>query len=232
MGKLLTRLPRLTLAQLRTTLRSTTGGACRREIEKFPSTRWDFHMFVACLCLQGGGVMVWGGGTVSFSSCSITGNTASYVRAHAQKFPSPRWENADVLALILAFVHLRLTLRSTSVCTCRRDLKSSHRPDGNFTCFALVLAGRRCLSLEWHGDLLIVHRNWQHSLQCACSRSNFPSPRWDFHIFGTCLCLQGGGVAVRDGTVTFSSCTITGNTASGSVRALVQSFPSPRWENC
>ena len=41
------------------------------------------------LCLQGGGVFIEGG-TVSFSSCTITGNSAPYVRAHAQKFPSPR----------------------------------------------------------------------------------------------------------------------------------------------
>ena len=46
------------------------------------------------LCLQGGGVYI-GGGTVSFSLCTITGNTAYYVRAHLQKFPSPRWENCS-----------------------------------------------------------------------------------------------------------------------------------------
>ena len=45
-------------------------------------------------CLQGGGVYVQGG-TASFSLCTITGNTAYYVRAHAQKFPSPRWENCS-----------------------------------------------------------------------------------------------------------------------------------------
>ena len=45
-------------------------------------------------CLQGGGVFVVGlGGTVTFDSCTITGNTAANVRAHAQKFPSPQWEN-------------------------------------------------------------------------------------------------------------------------------------------
>ena len=81
-------LPCLTLAQLRPTLRSTTGSACRKILEKIPSPRWDFHMFGACLCLQGGGVAVWGG-TVTFSSCTITGNTASHVRAHVQNFPSP-----------------------------------------------------------------------------------------------------------------------------------------------
>jgi hypothetical protein len=40
------------------------------------------------------------------------------------------------------------------------------------------------------------------------------------------LCLQGGGVAVYGGTVTISSCTISGNTATG-VRAHTQHLPSP-----
>ena len=45
-------------------------------------------------------------------------------------------------------------------------------------------------------------------------------------------CLQGGGgVYVQGGNVTLSSCTIRGNLA-GSVRAHVQKFPWPRWENC
>jgi hypothetical protein len=39
-GKLLTCLPRLTFAQLRM-LRSTTGGACHRDLENFPSPQWD-----------------------------------------------------------------------------------------------------------------------------------------------------------------------------------------------
>jgi hypothetical protein len=38
--------------------------------------------------LQGGGVNVQGG-TVAVSSCTISGNTATYVRAHVQKFPLP-----------------------------------------------------------------------------------------------------------------------------------------------
>ena len=43
------------------------------------------------LCLQGGGVNIYRGTvrTVSFSLCTITGNTALNVRAHAQNFPSP-----------------------------------------------------------------------------------------------------------------------------------------------
>jgi hypothetical protein len=53
-------------------------------------------------CLQGGGVYV-GSGTVTITSSSIYGNTAPYVRAHVQKFPShPDVKVADVLALTLA----------------------------------------------------------------------------------------------------------------------------------
>ena len=107
-------------------------------------------------------------------------------------------------------------------------LKSSHRPDGIFTCFALVLSGWRCLHQQWHGELLIVHHHGQHSLQCACSCSKVPiAPMGFSHVLR--LCLQGGGVCVDSGTVTFSSCTITGNTAYY-VRAHAQKFPSPRWD--
>jgi hypothetical protein len=40
---------------------------------------------------QGGGVHV-GGGTVSIVNSQIYSNTATYVRARLQKYPSPRWE--------------------------------------------------------------------------------------------------------------------------------------------
>ena len=61
--------------------------------------RWDFHM-PRDLCFQGGGVYVLGG-TVTFSSCTITGNTASRVRAHAQNFPD--WKMADMPKSTLIF---------------------------------------------------------------------------------------------------------------------------------
>jgi hypothetical protein len=87
-GKIADSLPRFSLAQLRLTLRSTTVGTCRR-VPKIP------HRSVCRLtfarCWQGGGVFV-GGGTVAISSCTISGNTAGTVRAHLQKFPSPRLE--------------------------------------------------------------------------------------------------------------------------------------------
>jgi hypothetical protein len=68
-----------------------TGGACHRDLENFPSPPWEAHVCPAC-CFQGSGVYVRGG-TVTISSCTISGNSADYVRAHVQKFPSPQWEN-------------------------------------------------------------------------------------------------------------------------------------------
>jgi hypothetical protein len=45
------------------------------------------------------------------------------------------------------------------------------------------------------------------------------------------LVLQGGGLYIEFGNVTLSSCTITGNIdARGYVRAHVQCFPSPSWD--
>ena len=139
------------------------------------------------LCLQGGGVYT-NGGTVSFSSCTITGNSAGYVRAHAQKFPSPPdgkmpcpdGKNADVLAL-------------THACT-------------------------------------TANASVNYSMYVPQRPSKVPIAPMGFSQVSR-LCLQGGGVYISSGTVSFSSCTITGNTAYY-VRAHAQKFPSPRWEKC
>ena len=123
MGKLLTRLPRLTLAQLRT-LRSSTGCTCCRDLAKFPSPPWETHVLLVftgrrCLCLfrhRHNDVLLdhrqhsfWIG------ACSC-GN-----------FPSPRWENAHALALTLACPVLKLCR------TCDRDLNYPNAPMGK--CF-------------------------------------------------------------------------------------------------
>ena len=68
---------------------------------------------------------------------------------------------ADGLASTLIFRFEYLVL--SGICTCQPRLQTSHRPDGIFTCLALVLAGRWCVHLRWHGELLIVHHHWQHS---------------------------------------------------------------------
>ena len=99
-------------------------------------------------CLQGGGVYI-GGSTVSFSLCTITGNTAYYVRAHAQnKFPSPPWETH----VLLVFTGRRCLFRHRhndvlldhrqhsfwiGACSCS---KLPIAPMGNADALALILA--------------------------------------------------------------------------------------------
>ena len=114
----------------------------------------------------------------------------------------------------LTLAQLR-TLRSTTESTCRRDLESSHGPDGNS-----LLTCNSTLAIQ-------LGSNPVPPGKCVCSRSKVPiAPMGISHV--SRLCLQDGGVYIWSGTVTFSSCTITGNTAS--VRAHVRKFPSPRWE--
>ena len=230
---------------------------------------------------------------MTISSCTISGNTASGVgvRAHPQKFPSPPWETHVLLAVCRAVVSMSgvaqfqsSTPRSTptQLPMCALVFKSSHRPYGIFTCFALVFAGRRCCCLWRHSVNRELPDLLQHSCLCARSSSKVPiapmgkclltcpkrfsSFNWDrscstrdkyvpvtpakvpiapmgklltHFLFDSRLhncksCLQGGGVYVSSGTVTISSCTISGNTA-GDVRARcahAHMFPSPRWENC
>ena len=106
---------------------------CASHAQNFPLPSWEAHVRFAG-CLQGGGGVLVSSGTVTISSCTISGNSAGYVRAHAQKFPSPH---------------------------------------GISTCFALVLAGRRCKRLEWHSGHLIVRHQREHSSLCARSCSKF-----------------------------------------------------------
>jgi hypothetical protein len=78
----------------------------------------------------------------------------------------------------LAFAH-----RSTPASTCRRDLESSHRPDGK-------IADGPASTLNYLNYLI--------------------APIGDSRV---ARCLQGGGVVVIGGSVTIDSCTIAGNTA-------------------
>ena len=100
-----------------------------------------------CSFLQGGGVYVYSG-TVTMTSCSITGNTASAgsVRAHVETSHRPDGKIADALALILACA----TATDASINYSRyvpQRPANSHRPDGIFTCFALACACRAAVSL-------------------------------------------------------------------------------------
>ncbi len=100
-------------------------------------------------------------------------------------------------------------------------LKSSHRPHGRLTC-CLLLAGRWCLRLFWHGQYNVFLDLREYSLLCVCSCSKVPNAPMGNSRFARCL--QGGGVLVYSGTVTITSSEIYGNTA-GNVRAHLQKFP-------
>ncbi len=79
------------------------------------------------------------------------------------------------------------------------------------------------LSLFYWDPFSFFQESVDASLACE-----FPiAPMGDSRV---ACCLQGGGVYVSSGTVTIMSSSITGNTASGDVRAYVQNFPSPQWE--
>ena len=118
----------------------------------------------------------------------------------------------------LTLAQLWPTLRSTTVGTCRRDLKLSHRPDGKI---ADVLA-------TTHACTTAANTPANYRMYVPKRPSMFPIAPMGFSLFLR-LCLQGGGVYINSGTVTLSSCTITGNTAS-SVRGHAQNFPSPPWK--
>ena len=102
-------------------------------------------------------------------------------------------KNADALALILTCTTVADASMNYSRYVPQRP-QSSHRPNGIFTCFALVLAGRWCLCREWHGKLRVVHHHWQHSYLRACSRSKVPIAPMETHVLlvftgRRCLCL-------------------------------------------
>ena len=142
--------------------------------------------YVSRLCLQGGGVYVQGG-TVTLSSCTITGNTATSVRAHAQNFPSPDGKISNVLALTHACTS---AANAAPVdyrgCVPQRPSKVPIAPWETHLCS--LFTGRRCLCRWRHGDLLIVQHQWEPSFLCAPHAQNFPSPRWNFHLFCACAC--------------------------------------------
>ncbi len=119
---------------------NTGANNVRAHLQKFPSPPCETHV---ARCLQGGGVFV-NGGTVTLSSCTISGNTADNVRAHLRKFPWPPWETHVCFAsfcraaVSLSLEEQRPSHRAPSVGTqiththtmCVLMFTSSHRPDG------------------------------------------------------------------------------------------------------
>jgi hypothetical protein len=72
-----------------------TYSSQRRVLNINPGTSGVVHLIGLHITrgyIQNGGGVYVEGGTVAISSCTISGNSAQYVRAHPQKL-SPRWEN-------------------------------------------------------------------------------------------------------------------------------------------
>jgi hypothetical protein len=169
-----------------------------------------------CSFLQGGGVTVFGG-TVAISSCTISGNSAGEVRAHAQKFPSPPWEThvhsfvcreAVSWSGVAHWPSHRAPSVGIQLIMCAHMFKSSIAPMGEIlTCLPrLTLAQLRTLRSTTGGacrrDLDNFHRPQGALPTCPNRLSSFNSDRFLFY--------------------------------QGYVRATATpaNFPSPRWESC
>ena len=117
------------------------------------------------LCLQGGGVHI-GDGTVTISSCTITGNTARDVRTHVQISHRP---HADMPKSTLIFQFGSIFVLP-GIGTCQPRLQTSDRPHGKLT-FCSLFAGRWCRSPDGHGLDNVFLDLREHSYRCACSCS-------------------------------------------------------------
>jgi hypothetical protein len=203
-------LPRLSLAQLRPTLRSTTVCTCRRYLK----TSHRPHGSLAYMPQS----------TLIFQFGSIFGSIPGICTCHACTLPiAPMGKS---LTCLPSRFHNCERFGQLQWVRATETLKTSLRPDGRLT-FCSLFAGRRCCRLGWHSDHLIVHDQWEHRKRGAHSCSKFPIAPMGDSCFAHCL--QGGGVSVYSGTVTITSSSIYGNTASA-VRDQVQKFPSPPWE--
>ena len=96
---------------------------------------------------------------MSIVNSQIYNNTASYVRAHVQKIPSPRWDFHIWLALVLAgwrclrpgwygdFVIMHHQWKQSFHCAALIFI-SSHRPDGMF-CLLICPCPIRLSPFTW-----------------------------------------------------------------------------------
>ena len=96
--------------------------------------------------------------------------------------------------------------------------KTSHRPHGRLK-FCSFFAGRWCRGFGWHGELLILHHHWQHSLLCACSCSKLPIAPM-------------GKLLTRLPRLTLAQLRTLLSTTVGTCHRDLENFPSPRWEKC
>eukprot|EP00900_Chrysochromulina_parva_P006459 jgi/Chrpa1/15814/Chrysochromulina_OHIO_Genome00014665-RA len=171
--------------------------------------------------MYGGGVLVLGG-SVTISSCTISGNAAGYLALCAlilKSSQSPHGKVADVLAPTHA-----CTTAADALVNFRTDLKFSHSPDGKIAdALASTLACTTAADAPINYSRYMCRRNLQFSHRPdgkfadvlapthACTTANAPrryvphrtlkvpiTPMGNSHF---ARCLQGGGVAVVGGSV-------------------------------
>jgi hypothetical protein len=163
MGKLLTCSPRLTLAQLRLTLWSTTVCTCQPCLQH-PNAPME-NCLRACLdsrlhnCERFGHHMPKS--TLIFQFESIFGPIRDGYASHACKLPIAPMENC-LRACLDSRLHNCERFGHLQAVRATETFKSSHRPNGRLT-FCSLLAGRWCRNLGWHSDHLFVHHQWEHS---------------------------------------------------------------------
>jgi len=169
MGKLLTCLRRLALAQLRLTLWPTSERTCRRDLEfsHRPHGRLTFCLlFVGRRCLR----------LIRHGHDNVFLDLREYSLVCACSCSCSKVPIAPMGKLLtglprLALAQLRPTLWSTTVCTCHRDLQLSHRPDGKIAdaLASLSLVQLRTLRSTTGGE-------------CHRDLDNFPLPPWETHV--------------------------------------------------
>ncbi len=146
----------------------------RAATEIFPSSSRETH--VCSLFLQGGGVFVEGG-TVTFSSCTISGNRANDVRAPVQNFPSLLIGNSRFAQCLQGGGVLvdsgRVTITSSSIYGNTAEVRAHLQK------FPSPLMGESLTCL--HRLTLAQLRTLRPTTACTCHRylANFPSPRWE-----------------------------------------------------
>ena len=152
MGKWLTCLPRLSLAQLRLTLLPTTASTCRRDLEHFPTPRWEFLLTCPIDSHLSIGIDLWfyQGGVRASHACKLP------------IAPMGRWLTCpNRLSSNREYMYVPDTPANF------------HRPHGKLTICSLF-AGRRCQGPGWHSGHIIVHHQWEHSLRSERTCSKFP----------------------------------------------------------
>ena len=127
------------------------------------------------LCLQGGGVLIYGG-TVSFSLCTITGNTAYNVHAHAQTSHRPHGKITDVLALTHACTTANASVNYSRYVP-QRPSKVPIAPMGNAD--ALALMGNADALALIHACTTVSDAPMNYRMYVPQRPRKFPWPRWE-----------------------------------------------------